>query len=407
MQFLQTTREALYQLQKTKVLGGIVLLVSALAALILTNTAAHDWYERLLVQPLPVALGPVVLEKTLIHWVNDGLMAIFFFLVGLELKHEFDEGHLSTPSQAIVPAFAAVGGMLVPALLFTSLNHHDDLAMRGWAIPTATDIAFSLGVLRLLGARIPAGLMAFLLALAILDDLGAVLIIALYYSNDLSMDALRMAAFCLTGLIVINRFRVQSFLPYLLLGLPLWYFVLKSGVHATMAGVLLAFTIPAGSPQGPREPLLLRLEHNLYGWVTYGVLPIFAFCNAGVYLLETVSSDLGDALTLGVLLGLLVGKPVGICLFTWFALMLKLGHLPQGVHWWGILGMSFLCGIGFTMSLFVSSLAHVGLPTLIVEDRIGIMLGSLLSAVIGYLILRATFTEPKPDPEPDTRPTAS
>ena len=388
-------RETLHHFRKTEAFSSVVLVASATAAMILTNTAGHEWYERFINAPLSLVIGPIALHKTLLLWVNDALMAIFFFVIGLELKHELMEGHLSSTRRVIMPAFAAVGGMLVPALVFAAFNYQDEVAMRGWAIPTATDIAFSLGVLMLLGARVPIGLKVFLLALAILDDLGAVLIIALYYSEDLSMEALRYAALCLVILIGFNRFRVHSSWPYLLVGTVLWYFVLKSGVHATMAGVLLAFTIPTHVPHDYQYSPLTRLENQLHGWVAFGILPVFAFCNAGVYLLDTTFSDLGDALTLGVLLGLLLGKPVGICLFAALATMLKVGTLPRGVHWPAFLGMSFLCGIGFTMSLFVSTLAHGNMPALIVEDKIGIVLGSLLSALIGFFILKAALGRPK------------
>ena len=390
-------REVLHHFRKTEAFSSIVLVASAMAAMILTNTAGYEWYERLLNLQVPLVLGPIVLHETLLQWVNDGLMAIFFFVIGLELKHEFMEGHLSSPSRVIMPAFAAVGGMLVPALLFTALNYQDPLAMRGWAIPTATDIAFSLGVLMLLGTRVPTGLKVFLLALAILDDLGAVLIIALYYSDDLSMEALRYAALCLAVLVGFNRFRINSSLPYLLVGLVLWYFMLKSGVHTTMAGILLAFTIPTHVPHDCQYSPLTRLENHLHGWVAFGILPVFAFFNAGVYLLDTSFLDLGDALTLGVMLGLLIGKPVGICLFAAIATVLKFGTLPRGVRWPAFLGMSFLCGIGFTMSLFVSALAYDGMPALVVEGKIGIVLGSLLSALIGYFILKAALGKPKAD----------
>ena len=391
--FLASIRDVLRHFRKTEALSSIVLVASAVAALILTNSAGHEWYERFLNWPIHLDSGPVVLHKTLLHWVNDGLMAIFFFVIGLELKHEFMEGHLSTPSQIAMPAFAAVGGMLVPALLFAALNHHDTIALRGWAIPTATDIAFSLGILMLLGARVPNSLKVFLLALAILDDLGAVLIIALYYSEDLSLEALRHATLCMLILLGLNHFRVGRSLPYLLVGLVLWYFILKSGVHPTMAGILLAFTIPTHAKHDRQYSPLVRLENRLHGWVAFGILPLFAFCNAGIYLLDTTLSDLGESLTLGILLGLLVGKPVGICLFATLATVLNLCTLPKDVHWPAFLGMSFLCGIGFTMSLFVSTLAHGGMPDLIAEDKIGVVLGSVLSGLVGYLILKATLTK--------------
>lgn len=393
---IEYVREVLRHFRKTEAFSSIVLVGSAVAAMVLTNTAGHEWYGRIINAPLSLVLGPVELHKTLLLWVNDGLMAIFFFVIGLELKRELMEGHLSSTRRVAMPAFAAVGGMLVPALLFAALNYQNEVAMRGWAIPTATDIAFSLGVLMLLGARVPTGLKVFLLALAILDDLGAVLIIALYYSGDLSLEALRNAALCLVVLVGLNRLRVNASLPYLLVGAVLWYFVLKSGVHATMAGVLLAFTIPTHVPHDYQYSPLTRLENHFHGWVAFGILPVFAFCNAGVYLLDTTFADLGDPLTLGILLGLLVGKPVGICLFAALAMLLKLGSMPRGVNWPALLGMSFLCGIGFTMSLFVSTLAHGDMPALIVEDKIGIVLGSLLSALIGYFILKAALGKPRP-----------
>ncbi len=388
-------RETLRHFRKTEAFSSVVLVASAAAAILLTNFGAHDWYESFLNTPLSLVLGPVALHKTLLLWVNDLLMAIFFFVIGLELKREFMEGHLSSVDRVLSPAFAAIGGMLVPAVIFASLNYQDPVAMRGWAIPTATDIAFALGVLMLLGSRVPAGLKVFLLAVAILDDLGAVLIIALFYTDELSLEALRYAALCLVVLIGLNRFRVNSAIPYLLIGTVLWYFILKSGIHATMAGVLLAFTIPTHVPHDHQYSPLTRLENKFHGWVAFGILPVFAFCNAGVYLLDITVSDLGSALTLGVLLGLLIGKPVGICLFAVLGTALRLGSLPSGVRWPAFLGMSFLCGIGFTMSLFVSTLAHGGMPALIVEDKIGILLGSLLSALIGFFILKATLGKPK------------
>ena len=388
-------RDVLRHFRKTEAFSSVVLVSSAAAAILLTNFGAHDWYENFIGTPISLVAGPVALHKTLLLWVNDLLMAIFFFVIGLELKREFMEGHLASVDRAISPAFAAIGGMLVPALIFASLNYQDPIAMRGWAIPTATDIAFALGVLMLLGSRVPYSLKIFLLAVAILDDLGAVLIIALYYTEDLSLEALRYAALCLVLLVGLNRFKVSSAIPYLLIGVVLWYFILKSGVHATMAGVILAFTIPTHVPHDHQYSPLTRLENQFHGWVAFGILPVFAFCNAGVYLLDTKFSDLGDTLTLGVLLGLLVGKPVGICLFAALGSALRFGSLPSGVHWPAFLGMSFLCGIGFTMSLFVSTLAHGDMPALIVEDKIGIMLGSLLSALIGFFILKAALGKPK------------
>ncbi len=396
----RTIRDALREFVNTQGNSGMVLVGAAIAALALTNTAAHGWYAGLLQLPLHLELGPVVLHKSLLQWVNDGLMAIFFFVIGLELKQEFVAGSLSTPDKIRLPVFAAVGGMAVPALLFVLFNHGDAVALRGWAVPTATDIAFSLGVLMLLGARVPTGLKAFLLALAILDDLGAVLIIALYYSEGLSAPHLLAAAGCLALLAACNRCGLRSPAPYLLVGAVLWYFVLKSGVHATIAGVLLAFTIPARPADGGPSPLQ-NLEHDLNRWVAFLILPVFAFCNAGIYLLDISLAELGDSLTLGVLLGLLLGKPLGICLFTALALALGLGSLPQRVRWPDFAGMACLCGIGFTMSLFVSMLAYDGMPLLIEESRLGILLGSLLSALAGYFILRAALPPAPPAPAPE------
>ena len=368
--------------------SSFVLVVCALAALIITNTGWQDEYALLLDWPMHLHLGPVALEKTALLWVNDGLMAIFFFLIGLELKREFVTGHLSNARDAALPAFAALGGMLIPGLVFAAFNYGDPAALRGWAIPTATDIAFSLGVLMMLGARVPTGLKVFLLALAILDDLGAVLIIALYYSSDLHLVNLLYAAGCFAALLALNRLRVLHAAPYMLLGIAMWYFVLKSGVHATIAGVALAFAIPAYRlPGHPHSPLII-LQHRMHPWVAFLILPLFAFFNAGVYLLDVSPHSLTDSLTLGILFGLFLGKPIGICLFTALAVALGLGSLPKGVRWPAFAGMSTLCGMGFTMSLFVSTLAHGPMPELLVEDKIGIVLGSVLSAAVGYLLLR-------------------
>ena len=368
--------------------SSFVLVICALAALIITNTGWQDEYALMLAWPMPLHLGPVALGKTALLWVNDGLMAIFFFLIGLELKREFVTGHLSSVRDAALPAFAAVGGMLVPGLLFAAFNHDDPAALRGWAIPTATDIAFSLGVLMMLGARVPTGLKVFLLALAILDDLGAVLIIALYYSSDLHLFSLLYAAGCFAALLALNRLRIIHAAPYMLIGIVMWYFVLKSGVHATIAGVALAFAIPAYRPPGhPHSPLII-LQHRMHPWVAFLILPLFAFFNAGIYLLDISPDKLTDSLTLGILSGLFFGKPIGICLFTALAVALGLGSLPQGVRWPAFVGMSALCGIGFTMSLFVSALAHGPMPELLVGGKIGIVLGSVLSAAAGYLLLR-------------------
>lgn len=386
--------------------SSFVLVVCALAALIITNTGWQDEYALLLDWPMHLHLGPIALEKTALLWVNDGLMAIFFFLIGLELKREFVTGHLSNVRDAALPAFAALGGMLVPGLVFAAFNYDDPDALRGWAIPTATDIAFSLGVLMMLGARVPTGLKVFLLALAILDDLGAVLIIALYYSSGLHLVNLLYAAGCFAALLALNRLRVLPAAPYMLLGLVMWYFVLKSGVHATIAGVALAFAIPACRlPGHPHSPLII-LQHRMHPWVAFLILPLFAFFNAGVYLLDVSPHSLTDSLTLGILFGLFLGKPIGICLFTALAVALGLGSLPRNVRWPAFAGMSALCGMGFTMSLFVSTLAHGPMPELLVGDKIGIVLGSVLSAAVGYLLLRL-YLPPAHFPGPSSPPSSA
>ncbi len=382
--------------------SSFVLMVCALAAIIVINTGWEEEYNLLLNWPMPVHFGPVALDKTALLWVNDGLMALFFFVIGLELKYEFVQGHLSNLRAATLPAFGAVGGMLVPGLIFAAFNFQDALAMRGWAIPTATDIAFSLGILLFLGPRVPTGLKIFLLAIAILDDLGAVLIIALYYTENLSLEALMYAAVCLGVLIGMNRLRIVTVLPYLLVGMVMWYFVLISGVHATIAGVLSALTIPTLVAAGRTRSPLEMLQHRMHVWVAFMILPIFAFFNAGIYLLDTTWTDLTSSLTLGIMLGLLLGKPIGICLFTAIAIKLKMGNLPKEVPWPTFIGMSMLCGVGFTMSLFVATLAHGTVPELFTEGKIGIVLGSIFSALIGYLLLsiflpKAQTAEPPRD----------
>ncbi len=372
---------------ETEASSSIVLGLFAITALVVVNGGYHQTYQEFLNWQLNLDLNIAHIDKPLLLWVNDGLMAIFFFIIGLELKRELIEGHLSKPRHVALPAFGAVGGILAPALIFAAFNMSDEIAMRGWAIPTATDIAFSLGVLMLLGRRVPVGLKIFLLALAILDDLAAVLIIALYYTDQLALDMIVNAGLCMVALIIFNLLRVRHTPLYMLVGLVLWYFTLKSGVHATIAGVLLAATIPTHVPHDMQYSPLTRLEHKLHGWVAFLILPIFAFCNAGVYVMDATWSVLTDELTLGILLGLLLGKPIGICLFTALGAALKLGSLPHGTGWLAFVGMSFLCGIGFTMSLFVASLAHGDYAHLITEDKIGILLGSVVSAVIGYMIL--------------------
>ncbi len=387
------TFQALLDFLRLEAAGGILLMAATLLALGTANSPLREAYQSFLDLPFSISLGGAGLSKPLLLWINDGLMAVFFLLVGLELKREVLEGHLSSLRRATLPAFGALGGMAVPALVFFFLNARDPAALRGWAIPTATDIAFALGVLSLLGKRVPTGLKAFLLSVAVFDDLGAIVVIALFYSGGLSLVSLAAAGALLLGLALLNRLGVKRPAPYFLLGIPLWVAVLKSGVHATLAGVVLALFIPLRPPKGEEnsreEPLLRRLEHSLHPWVAFGILPLFAFANAGVSLEGLSPSDLLHPLSLGVAGGLLLGKPVGVLALSALAVRLKLAALPEGVNWRLLLGTALLCGIGFTMSLFIASLAFEegGAPFLGL-DRLGILLGSLLSGTAGFLVLR-------------------
>lgn len=369
--------------------GGFVLLAATIVALIIANSPLAGSYNNLLQLPLAIKLGDIGLSKPLLLWINDGLMSVFFFLVGLELKRELLEGHLSSMRRASLPAFAAVGGMLGPAAIYALLNRGDYVAMRGWAIPTATDIAFTLGVLALLGNRVPPALKALLLSIAIFDDLGAIVVIAMFYTSQLLTLALAAAALVAVALFVLHRMKVTRSFPYFLLGVLLWAAILKSGVHATLAGVVLAMFIPLRVPVGIDESPLHRLEHALHPWVAFGVLPIFAFANAGVSLAGLSTRDLSQAVPLGIMLGLFFGKQVGIFALCWLPVKLRIALLPPGVSWSQIYGGAILCGIGFTMSLFIASLAfgenggmHRGL------ERLAILIASLVSGLIGYLYLR-------------------
>ncbi len=373
--------------------GGLLLMGTATLALLVANSPLDRYYAALLELPLEIRIGTFGIEKPLLLWVNDGLMAVFFFLVGMELKREVLEGHLSSLQRASLPAFAAVGGMAVPAACYVALNWGDPVAMKGWAIPTATDIAFALGVLLLLGDRVPAALKAFLLSVAIFDDLGAIIVIAVFYTDQLSVLALSLAAALLVGLALLNRAGVMKPAAYVMLGIPLWVAVLKSGVHATLAGVAVAMFIPLRAPPaaaaGAPESLLAELEHALHPWVAFGVLPLFAFANAGVSVLELSLADLLHPVPLGIVAGLFLGKQLGILAFCWVAIRARLAALPEGVGWRQLYGVAVLCGIGFTMSLFIASLAfEQGGAAYLGLDRLGILAGSLLSGLVGYLVLR-------------------
>lgn len=377
--------------------SGILLVIAALLAMLVVNSPLQGWYELLLNTPVAVQIGALKIAKPLLLWVNDGLMALFFLTVGLEIKRELVDGELSDLSKAALPVIAAIGGMAAPALVYTLINHQDPQAMRGWAIPTATDIAFALGVLSLLGKRVPASLKLFLLTLAIVDDLGAIVIIAVFYTTQLSALSLSVAAGALVVLFILNRRGVLSLTPYLLVGLVMWIAVLKSGVHATLAGVLLAFFIPLRAPEESDYTLAERLEHDLHGSVAYVILPLFAFMNTGVSLAGLSINSLLEPIPLGIAAGLFVGKQLGIFGACWLAIKLRLAQLPSGMGFWELYGIAILGGIGFTMSLFISSLAfQQEAQTLVTNDRLGILVGSISSAVIGYLVLNWRLSKQPP-----------
>ena len=370
--------------------SGILLLLAAIFALLIANSPLADAYSSLLDLTVAVQVGMLAIKKPLLLWINDGLMAIFFFLIGLEVKREVMEGELSSPSQIVLPAMGAIGGMLVPALIYAAQNFDDSRALDGWAIPVATDIAFALALLTVFGPRVPTSLKVFLLTLAIFDDLAAIVIIALFYSADLSIDALLIGALAFVVAAIMNRLGVTRSSAYVLLGIVLWVAMLKSGVHATLAGVLIAFCVPMRNAAG-RSPLK-ELEHDLHGPVAFIILPVFAFANAGLSLGGMDVNDLAHPVTRGIILGLSLGKPAGILLFVGLAAMLRLARLPGNVTWAQIAGVSFACGIGFTMSLFIASLAFEhGTSDYFNLDRLGILVGSVLSAIAAYLLLHISL----------------
>lgn len=360
-----------------------ILLMAAAAAAFACEALIPDAYETLFSTRVAISVGDFSIAKPLVLWINDGLMAIFFFLVGLEIKRELLQGELSTFKKASLPLFAAVGGMAAPAIIFVLINSGDAQALRGWAIPAATDIAFALGVLALLGARAPANLKTLLLAIAIIDDLGAIIIIALFYTSDLSVTALGLGAVGITALAALNRLGVKQVTPYALVGVFIWVCVLKSGVHATLAGVITALAVPIEGRNGEQSPLH-RAEHDLHPWVAYLVLPAFAFANAGVSLDGGFS--IGDPVPLGAALGLFLGKPIGVLLLSYIAARSGLGSLPEGVSWRHMVGLAALAGIGFTMSIFIASLAYANAGALN-GAKTGILLGSFASAATGLVLL--------------------
>ncbi|MGF1767978.1 Na+/H+ antiporter NhaA [Enterovibrio makurazakiensis] len=372
---------------------GIILIASAFLALIIANSPLAPYYLALLDTPIHFKVGSLDIEKNLLLWINDGLMAIFFLLIGLEVKRELMQGALRTRSRAMFPLMAAVGGMVVPVLIFVVLNVNDPQALGGWAIPAATDIAFTLGVLALFGKQVPVSLKVFLLALAVIDDLGAVIIIALFFSSDLSVIALSIAVLASMTLFYMNAKGVARLTGYLLVGGILWVAVLKSGVHATVAGVILGFAIPLRIKHHRIRSPLRYLEHGIHPWSSFAILPLFAFANSGVPLDNFSLSMLAEPLPLGITLGLLFGKPIGISLACYMSIKLGIGSMPKGIQFIHVMSASILCGIGFTMSIFITTLAFPGTDNHALVDlsRISIFIGSILAAVCGYLALKYSF----------------
>ena len=383
-----------YQVFSNNTAGGILLIIAAIMAMIVANSPLAPYYNMLIKTPVVISVGSFVIAKPLLLWINDGLMALFFLAVGLELKREIIEGELSEPKKIILPLLGAIGGMVVPALIYIAFNYQNPVALNGWAIPTATDIAFALGVLMLLGKGVPVGLKMFLVSLAIFDDIGAIVIIALFYSSDLSMTALSVAAVVIFLLYLMNRRGVTEITSYAILGLILWIAVLKSGVHATLAGVILSFFIPLNTSKKDaivRSPLK-QLEHDLDRTVTFVILPLFAFTNASVILSNVTFESLLHPIPLGVALGLFVGKQVGIFSFCYIGVKLGIAHLPKEMNWKLLYGISLIAGIGFTMSLFIAALSFEKTGVnLLFDERLGILTGSILSGVAGYFVLKSAL----------------
>ena len=371
---------------KLEAASGLILLLAAIIALILSNTGFSDLYFNILNTHLLVGTESFGLDLSILHWINDALMAVFFFIVTLEIKREFIHGELSKPKQALLPIIGAVGGMAVPALIYVIINFETGHTLKGWAIPSATDIAFSIGVLSLLGSRVPISLKVFLVALAIIDDLGAIIIIAFFYSSELQYIYLLLMLISFIGLLLLNKFNVQKFTPFLLIGLLLWYFTHESGIHSTISGVLLATTIPHRNKEKDYS-LLLKLEHLLSPYVAFGIMPLFALANAGVVLKGMSFNSLLSPVPLGILCGLFFGKQIGVFLFSFISVKLKLAEMPSDSNWLKFYGVGILTGIGFTMSLFVGNLAFADQLNNMGGVKIGVLSGSFLSAIIGYFML--------------------
>lgn len=368
--------------------GGILLMLAAATAMVLANSPLQTFYDLLLDTPVEVRIGALEVAKPLLLWINDGLMAVFFFLVGLELKRELVEGELADRRNIILPGVGAIGGMLVPALIYVYFNFDDADALKGWAIPAATDIAFALGILALLGSRVPVSIKIFLTSLAIFDDIGAIIIIAIFYTSKISMVALLVVAICIPLLALLNRLHVESKSFYLLIGTIMWVSMLKSGVHATLAGIVLAMFIPLTSKTDPNHSPLKSMEHDLHTVVAFFVLPVFAFANAGISFSGISSDQVLHSVPLGVALGLFIGKQLGVFSLCWLAIKMKLCPMPTGMNNATLYGAAALCGVGFTMSLFIGSLAFEESDVnLLFDERLGIILGSLASGIVGYLVL--------------------
>ena len=371
---------------KLEAASGLLLLISAVIALFISNSNLSNLYFETLNRYLFVGINNFGIKMSLLHWINDALMAVFFFFVTLEIKREFLQGELSNRKQALLPIIAAIGGMLVPALIYVYINFQTGDTLNGWAIPSATDIAFSLGVLSLLGSRVPISLKVFLTALAIIDDLGAIVIIAFFYSGDLSIKYLSLLLITFIALIILNKFNIKKFIPYLLLGLILWFFTHESGIHATISGVLLATVIPHRKKEKDFS-LLTKIEHSISPYVAFGIMPLFALANAGVSLSGMNFDSLLLPVPLGILLGLFIGKQIGVFLFSIISIKLKIAQMPNNANWLNFYGVGILTGIGFTMSLFIGNLAFVENAQYISGVKIGVLTGSLLSTIFGYVLL--------------------
>ena len=371
---------------KLEAASGLILLISAIIALIISNSTYSDIYFDSLNEYLFIGINNFGLKLSVLHWINDALMAIFFFFVTLEIKREFIQGELSSIKQAILPIVGAVGGMLVPALIYIYINYETPGTLNGWAIPSATDIAFSIGILSLLGSRVPISLKVFLTALAIIDDLGAIVIIAFFYTGDLNIHYLALIIATFIVLVILNRFGVKRFLPYLIVGMFLWFFTYESGIHATIAGVLLACSIPHRKKDHDFS-LLIKIEHSISPYVAFGIMPLFAFANAGVSLNGLTFSSLLAPVPLGILVGLFIGKQVGVFVFSYISIKAGFAQMPNNANWVNLYGVGILTGIGFTMSLFVGNLAFVENVQYIDGVKIGVLSGSLLSTIFGYFLL--------------------